>query len=90
MVSIPDSATNEFLVDSVNSLPWDNNGIWIGLNDITNEQDWRWAGLENGKIYRNMRNKKYLGLVILYHSSIQTLLATIFQTVACDLVVSST
>jgi len=46
LATISDSATNEFIVSTLNGLWWHNNGIWIGLNDRHREQNWHW---DNGQ-----------------------------------------
>jgi len=44
LVEISDLATNEFVARTLNALWWQNNGVWLGLNDRHSEQQWRWAG----------------------------------------------
>jgi len=43
LVTIDDPDTNRFIVDTLNSLPWTNNGLWIGLHDRSSELDWTWV-----------------------------------------------
>jgi len=43
LVEINDVSTHEFIVTTLNGLWWQNNGVWIGLNDRDSEQHWRWS-----------------------------------------------
>jgi len=43
LAEINDLETNEFIVSTLNGLWWQNNGVWIGLNDRGGEQQWRWS-----------------------------------------------
>jgi len=45
LATINDLATNQFITSTLNGLWWQNNGVWIGLNDRDSEQHWQW---ENG------------------------------------------
>ena len=44
LVKIDDANTNHFIVQTLNSLWWRNNGVWIGLNDRNVEMNWQWIG----------------------------------------------
>ena len=57
LVEINDLATNEFIVTSLNGLWWQNNGVWIGLNDRQSEQHFRWATGQQPIINGVLRSK---------------------------------
>ena len=42
LVKIDDAETNRFVVTTLNSLWWRNNGVWIGLHDQHVELHWQW------------------------------------------------
>lgn len=44
LVRVNDAETNEFLVSELNSMSWNNNGVWIGLHDRNSEMNWEWVG----------------------------------------------
>lgn len=50
LVKIDDSATNEFIINSLNGLWWRNDGVWIGLHDTISEMNFQWTGY---KLYEN-------------------------------------
>jgi len=51
-VKIDDSATNEFVVTSLNGLWWRNRGVWIGLHDTRSELHWQWTGATRREYHR--------------------------------------
>ena len=42
LVKVDDPHTNNFIVKSLNGLPWTNRGVWIGLHDRDHEHHWEW------------------------------------------------
>ena len=42
-MKIGDKETNHFIANTLNSLPWRNNGVWIGLHDNTREMKFEWV-----------------------------------------------
>jgi len=42
LAQISNPETNDFLTTTLNSLWWQNNAVWIGLNDRQHEQHWQW------------------------------------------------
>jgi hypothetical protein len=43
LVTVNDPDTNDFIVWTLNNLPWRNRGLWIGLHDRNGEMDWEWV-----------------------------------------------
>jgi len=43
LATVNDLTTNEFIISMLNGLWWQNNGVWIGLNDRGREQHWYWS-----------------------------------------------
>ena len=62
LAKILDLDTNEFIVSALNSLWWQNNGVWIGLNDRGREQHWHWS---------SGQRTRFLSLNLLKSSSLQ-------------------
>jgi len=49
LIKVDDPHTNNFIVRSLNNLPWRNKGVWIGLHDRDHEHHWEWI-TESGNI----------------------------------------
>ena len=50
MVSIKNYATQQFLTNTMNSLGWNRNGVWNGLQDWADETKWQWSTEDGSKI----------------------------------------
>jgi len=55
LLTIENEETQNFIKSSLNSLPWTNNGVWIGLHDKTAEMSFEWA-----------TKQKYVGRIMSY------------------------
>ena len=49
LLTIVDDAEMSFIKRTLSTIPWTNNGIWIGANDLNVQGQWQWSSPGQGK-----------------------------------------
>ncbi|XP_013400862.1 uncharacterized protein LOC106166760 [Lingula anatina] len=52
-VEIYDQETMDFVIDKLNNIGWDRNGVWAGAHDIDQEGSWQWTSGRDLSRYSN-------------------------------------